>query len=382
MVRCKVFLEITAMKQKILIVVGTRPNFIKVTQFEKAFASYPEHFEYRLLHTGQHYDPNMSKVFFEQLKLREPDYYLGISQGTPAAQMGEIMIALSGIFAEWRPDLVIVVGDVNSTFAAALTANKHNIKIAHLESGLRSNDREMPEEINRILTDKITDHFFITEQSGWDHLRAEGKGEDQMHFVGNTMIDTLVAFDEAIQASPIGEQLGITNRPFVLMTMHRPSNVDHEEGLQKLLTLIRYICVDYTLVFPIHPRTTSRFRQFGLWEELNTIENLILGEPMDYLAFQKLISDCAFVLTDSGGIQEETTFRQVPCLTLRENTERPVTIILGTNELAKFELDELKPQIDRIRKGTYKKGQIPPKWDGKATERIVEVLKKVLVKNS
>ncbi len=366
------------MKQKILIVVGTRPNFIKVTQFDKVFNRYPEDFEYRLLHTGQHYDQNMSKVFFDQLKLREPDYYLGISNGTPAEQMGEIIIALSGVIKDWTPDLIVVVGDVNSTFAAALAANKHGVKIAHLESGLRSLDRGMPEEINRILTDQITEMFFVTEQSGWDNLIAEGKSEDQLYFVGNTMIDTLVAFDDAIQASPIRKELGVEDKSFVLMTMHRPANVDNREGLEKMLQVIRFICKETTLVFPIHPRTKHRLETHGLWEDLTAIDNLVLGPPMDYLAFQHLIAHCEFVLTDSGGIQEETTFRQVPCLTLRDSTERPSTITLGTNELAVFDVALLEEQIKRIRSGTFKDGQIPPKWDGKATDRIVEVLKQEL----
>ncbi|MEL7339291.1 MAG: UDP-N-acetylglucosamine 2-epimerase (non-hydrolyzing), partial [Bacteroidota bacterium] len=279
---------------------------------------------------------------------------------------------------EWTPDLVVVVGDVNSTFAAALAANKHKLTIAHLESGLRSLDRGMPEEINRILTDQITELFFVTEQSGWNNLIAEGKREAQLHFVGNTMIDTLVAFDEAIQASPIRQELSIEGKPFVLMTMHRPANVDNLDGLQKMLALIKFICKDGLLVFPIHPRTRHRLETHNLWEELTQIDNLVLGPPMDYLAFQHLIAHCEYVLTDSGGIQEETTFRQVPCLTLRDSTERPSTITLGTNELAVFDLEVLQKQIERIRTGTFKQGQIPPKWDGKATDRIVEVLRREL----
>ncbi len=366
------------MKKKILTVVGTRPNFIKITQFEKAFAQYSELFDYKLLHTGQHYDKAMSQVFFDQLKLREPDYYLGISTGNVAAQMGRIMQALSEVLLEWLPDLIIVVGDVNSTFSAALAANKLGIRIAHLESGLRSFDRSMPEEINRILTDEITDMFFITEEHGRKHLLAAGKQPEQLHFVGNTMIDTLVAFDESIEASPILEQLGVSKTPFVLMTMHRPANVDLKPELLKMIEVVRFICQYYRLIFPIHPRSKNRLQQFGLWEDFEQIDNLLLSPPMDYLAFQKLISNCEFVLTDSGGIQEETTFRQVPCLTLRANTERPSTIDLGTNELVPFDLEIIEGFINQIRSGTYKKGQVPPLWDGKATERIVEVLKREL----
>lgn len=363
------------MKKKILTVVGTRPNFIKITQFEKVFAQYPEEFEHKLLHTGQHYDKAMSQVFFEQLKLREPDYYLGISGGNIGGQMGRIMQELAEVLADWKPDLVIVVGDVNSTLAAALTANKLGIKIAHLESGLRSFDRGMPEEINRILTDEITDIFFITEKSGEEHLLNAGKKAEQLHFVGNTMIDTLVAFEDAIEASPILDKLGVASKPYVLMTMHRPANVDFESELKKMIEVVKYICKHYTLVFPIHPRTKNRLHQFGLWNGFDTIENMILSGPLDYLAFQKLISHAAFVLTDSGGIQEETTFRRVPCLTLRPNTERPSTIDLGTNELVPFDLEILEGYINSIQDGSYKKGSIPPLWDGKATARIVEILR-------
>lgn len=367
-----------AMKKKILTVVGTRPNFIKITQFEKAFARYPDAFEYRLLHTGQHYDRAMSQVFFEQLKLREPDYYLKISGGNVADQMGKIMSALADVAQEWKPDLLIVVGDVNSTLAAAIVANKLGIRLAHLESGLRSFDRGMPEEINRILTDEITDLFFVTEQSGLDHLKTAGKQPEQLHFIGNTMIDTLVAFEDAIQASPILEELEVSAGKFVLMTMHRPANVDFRPELEKMVALVQHICQQMPLVLPLHPRTRKRLHEFKLWERFEAIEGLILSPPLDYLAFQKLISTCALVLTDSGGIQEETTFRQVPCLTLRANTERPSTIELGTNELVPFDLQVIEGHLARIQAGTYKRGQVPPKWDGKATERMVEVLGEVL----
>ena len=366
------------MPRKVLIVVGTRPNFIKVTQFEKEFNRYPGEFEYKLLHTGQHYDEKMSKVFFEQLKLKEPDYYLGIASGHPAFQIGEIIRELSKVLLDWQPDLMIVAGDVNSTLAASIAGNKVGIPLAHLESGLRSRDRSMPEEINRILTDEITDFFLITEQSGWDNLLAEGKEESQMHFVGNTMIDTLVAFEDDIQAAPILESLGVSPQGYALMTMHRPANVDFEDQLHKLIHLIGYITERFPLVFPIHPRTTQRLKDFGLWEGFRQIPNLILSGPMDYLSFQKLISQSKFLITDSGGIQEETTFRQVPCLTLRPNTERPSTIDLGTNLLIDFDLEVLEMHIQDILEGTFKQGEIPPKWDGKATERIVKLLLGIL----
>ena len=366
------------MQKKVLTVVGTRPNFIKITQFEKEFAHYPDEFEFRLLHTGQHYDQAMSKVFFEQLQLREPDYYLGIGAGQPGAQMGQIMVQLTEVMTEWRPDIVFVVGDVNSTLAAALAANKLGVRIAHLESGLRSHDLAMPEEINRILTDRITDDFFVTEQSGWDHLTADGHPQANIHFVGNTMIDALVGFEQEIQQSTILEELGVESNHYTLLTMHRPRNVDVETQLEKLIQVITHIGKALPVVFPVHPRTRKRLETFGLIDRFNAIEGLVQSGPMDYLSFQKLIAHTRVVVTDSGGIQEETTFRQVPCLTIRPNTERPSTITLGTNELLDFEPTAIAERFDQVIAGTFKKGSIPPKWDGKATQRIVEVLRKMV----
>ena len=366
------------MKKKILTVVGTRPNFIKITQFEKEFAKYPEEFEFKLLHTGQHYDKAMSKVFFEQLQLREPDYYLGIGAGAPGIQMGQIMVELTKVMQEWRPDLIVVVGDVNSTLAAAIAANKLGVRIAHLESGLRSRDRAMPEEINRILTDEITDVFFITEQSGTDNLQADGKAAEQLHFVGNTMIDTLVAFTPEIEASPVLEELGVKEGEYALLTMHRPRNVDFKEQLEKMIRMITFIGEKFPVVFPVHPRTRKRLEEHGLAAEFDAIPNLVQSGPMDYLGFQKLIAKSKVVVTDSGGIQEETTFRQVPCLTIRPNTERPSTITLGTNELLNFDVDIIEDRIGQIEAGTFKHGEVPPYWDGKATQRIVETLRRIL----
>ena len=360
--------------KKILIIIGTRPNFIKVTQFKRVAEQY-KNLEIKIAHTGQHYDAKMSDIFFEQFGLT-PDYFMNIPQASPNTQMAEIMLRLENIITnKFTPDLIIVPGDVNSTFAAALTANKMGIKIAHLESGLRSFDRGMPEEINRILTDEITDYYFITEQSGIDHLKKEKKHGKPV-FVGNTMIDTMVGFEDNIQASPVMSELNLEKAKFVLMTIHRPALVDVKEEVEKLLSLIKHMSVNYKIVFPIHPRTVNNLKKFGLYYEFNKIENLILGEPMDYFAFQKLIANCSFILTDSGGIQEESTFRQVPCLTLRPNTERPSTITLGTNKLIEFDLDKIISEISSIENGTYKKGKIPPLWDGKATERILKFIDK------
>jgi len=339
---------------------------------------YPGEFEYKLIHTGQHYDDNMSRLFFEQFKLKKPDVFLQMVGLTPAEQIGKIIIKLAEFFTEYKPDLVIVPGDVNSTLAASIAANKTGCLLAHLESGLRSKDRLMPEEHNRILTDQLAEHLFVTEQSGLDNLHKELQENRGVHYVGNTMIDTLVAFEKDIQASPILEKINVRKGEFALMTMHRPSNVDNAESLNKMLEVIDFITKRRTLVFPIHPRTSNNLRKFDLFERLEKNEKVILTPPLDYLAFQKLIANCNFMLTDSGGIQEETTFRQVPCLTLRENTERPSTVDIGTNKLMKFDIEDLAREIESIEAGTYKKGVIPKYWDGKATERIVEVIQKIL----
>lgn len=356
--------------KKILIIIGTRPNFIKVTQFKKVAENYPN-IEIKIAHTGQHYDYKMSQVFFEQFGL-QPDYFLEIGSGSPNTQIAEIMLRLEKLITnDFAPDLMIVPGDVNSTLAASLTANKMNIKLAHLESGLRSFDRTMPEEINRILTDEITDYFFITEESGVTNLTSENKKGEQF-FVGNTMIDTMVAFENEIDQAKTTEKYELEKGEFALITIHRPSNVDTKEKLQIVLDVLKHLTAKRTTVFPIHPRTQKRFEQFNLLDELNNLSNLIQTGPLSYFDFQHLIKHCKFVLTDSGGIQEETTFRQVPCLTLRDNTERPVTIDEGTNILISFQ--EAKAEIDKIEAGDLKNGKIPKYWDGKATERIIEII--------
>lgn len=365
------------MAKKVGIVVGTRPNFIKITQFEKVFKSYGDLFQFKLIHTGQHYDANMSDVFFQQFKLRKPDVFLETKGMTPVVQIGEIISQLGGLLETWKPDILITPGDVNSTLAAAIAANKTGTRLAHLESGLRSFDRSMPEEINRLLTDEITDEYFVTEQSGLDHLAHE-QAAGTVHFVGNTMIDTLVAFQDEISQSNVLETYDLVSGEFVLMTMHRPANVDTKENLKKLLTILNHATKNYKIVFPIHPRTRKSLVEHGLMSEVEENEKIILTAPLDYFAFQKLTAECKFVLTDSGGIQEETTFRQVPCLTLRPNTERPSTIDVGTNTLVPFDTTIVTSYIDQITDGTYKKGRVPELWDGKATERIVKILSEIL----
>jgi UDP-N-acetylglucosamine 2-epimerase (non-hydrolysing) len=360
----------------ILVIIGTRPNFIKVTRF-KEVASKFSNINLKIVHTGQHYDTNMADVFFEQFKL-VPDYFLEVNKGSANTQIAEIMIKLENLInTSFKPDLIIVVGDVNSTLAGAITANKLGIKLAHVESGLRSFDNKMPEEHNRLLTDKITNLFFVTEPSGIENLTREGIAVDKIKFVGNTMIDTLVKFSGDIEKSDILNKLSINEKPYVLTTLHRPATVDSEEGLNKLILLFESLAKTYQIVFPIHPRTINNLKKFNLYSTLLQNKNLIITAPLDYFGFQKLIKYSEFVLTDSGGIQEESTFLKIPCLTLRNNTERPITCNIGTNTLVKFEIEEINSWIDAIKKKTYKKGSIPEHWDGKSTERIFDIISKL-----
>ncbi len=363
-------------RRKILAIVGARPNFIKITQFERAFGAYPEEFEYRLLHTGQHFDENMSKVFFEQLRLTKPHYHLKVRDMSPATQIGKIIMALEEVLQDYEPDLMIVVGDVNSTLAAAIAANKTGTKLAHVESGLRSYDRTMPEEVNRVLTDEIADFLFVTEQIGVEHLLEEGKDPAKIFLTGNNMIDTLVAFDAEIQKQTVLEDFGLQSKEYVLVTMHRPVNVDTEEQLQKLVAILTFIADKWKLVFPIHPRTLRKLKEYHLLETVENHPNIVNTPALDFLSFQKLIQHAYFMLTDSGGVQQETTFREVPCLTLRDTTELLSTIEMGTNELISFDMDLIKEKIAAIEAGTFKPNScVPPMWDGKATDRMVEVIR-------
>lgn len=361
----------------ITIIIGTRPNFIKVTQFKKHAEKFGV--SITIIHTGQHYDKNMSTVFFEQFGL-VPDKFFTLENRTQLAQIGEIMTKLEKEFTQNRPDLVLVPGDVNSTFAAGFVANRMGIPLGHIESGLRSFDRDMPEEINRILTDEITDLYFITEPSGEKHLLEEGKKAEKIHYVGNTMIDTLVAFEDKIQQCSVMEDYELIAGEFFLVTIHRPSNVDNEEGLKKVNRILHTISEKTKCVFPIHPRTKKMLENYGLFEELASSPNIIFTEPMDYFQFQKLIADCKAILTDIGGIQEEATFRQKPCITLRNNTERPVTLDIGTNVLCKLSVKEVTGHIEKIEAGDWPKGQIPHYWDGKATQRILQAISEKFAK--
>lgn len=364
------------MKKRILTVVGTRPNLIKITQFQKVAAKH-EHLEHFLVHTGQHFSHNMNDLFFEELNLPHPHFSFETDRSSVVVQLAETMKGLEKVVNECKPKVMLAVGDVNSTLAAALVANKMNLKLGHVESGLRSFDRTMPEEHNRLVTDVLADFFFVTEQNGYDNLLKEGKDPNSLFFVGNTMIDTLVAYEPMIRASKILEKLKLDAKQYVLLTMHRPGNVDTANGLSKLLDIMESIAQNKHIVFPIHPRTLKNFESFGLKQRLDAMPQLVLLEPTGYLNFQHLILNSAFVLTDSGGIQEETTFRQIPCITLRPNTERPITSQIGSNTLCEYEVSAVLKFVEQIESDSYKKGKIPPLWDGKATERIFEVLSRL-----
>ena len=360
--------------KKIILVIGTRPNFIKITRFKDLLAG-NDQFELELIHTNQHYDEAMSGIFFKQFGI-EVDHFLPQFKGSPNAHFGHIIQHLDGHFSEKKPDLVIAVGDVNSTLAASIVANRLGIKVAHLESGLRSCDMGMPEEVNRILTDRITDFYFVTEPSGIENLKNENVADEKVFFVGNTMIDTLVHFKQSIDESDVLERLSIkANTDYALVTLHRPSNVDTKESIEQMLDFLTKLSAEIDIIFPMHHRTKNKIEEFGMTEDFKSIKNCTITGALDYFAFQKLIANSVIVITDSGGIQEETTFLQIPCITLRENTERPVTISEGTNTLMDFDGDKI---VEIIRNKAFKTGTVPQFWDGKATERIVNLFPTIL----
>jgi UDP-N-acetylglucosamine 2-epimerase (non-hydrolysing) len=353
--------------KKLLISAGTRPNIIKITQFKKHAASFG--LEVKILHTGQHYDHKMAQVFYDQFEV-QPDFRQDLKPGTVLEQITQMMHNVTEIIDAYKPDVLLTPGDVNSTFAAAYAAYQAKVPVGHIESGLRSDDRSMPEEINRILTDDITDHFFITEKSGLENLKALGKSDAQLHMVGNTMIDTLVAFEPNIDQNDILKTLGVDGQ-YALFTFHRPGNVDDLNNLKKLVQLLSDASKRLKVVFPVHPRTIKMLEQAGLLADLKANTQIVLTDPLDYFSFQKLVKHASVVITDSGGIQEETTFRRVPCLTVRPNTERPSTVEIGSNTLLDFDVNDILAHLDRVLNGDYKKGQIPPLWDGAATQRIL-----------
>jgi len=314
----------------------------------------------------------MSKIFFEELEMPQPDYYLGVGSGSHAEQTGKVMIEFEKVLNKEKPDLIVVVGDVNSTIACALTAAKMGIKVAHVEAGLRSFDRRMPEEINRILTDSISDFLFVTEKSGIENLSKEGIEASKIFFVGNVMIDSLVTYRSKIINSNALSKLNLQSGNYCLITLHRPSNVDDKEKLQELIELINEVSEVKKAIFPMHPRTRSNLERFNLMRLLN--HNTVITEPVGYIDFISLMNGSSLVLTDSGGVQEETTYLGIPCITLRDTTERPVTVELGTNYLVGEEPAKARKYINEILGGKGKKGRIPDLWDGKAAERIVRVL--------
>lgn len=360
--------------KKVLTCVGTRPNLIKITQLDKYFANFPE-LEHQLLHTGQHYDYKMNDVFFEELNIHKPDVFLNIHLGSQTEVIARIMVEFEKFILSNKPDLVMAPGDVNSSFACAFVAQRHGVPLAHIESGLRSFDMTMPEEANRILIDSLTDLFFVTEESGRKNLLKSGIDETKIKFVGNTMIDSLVAFLPRINASQIRENLNV--KDYYLLTFHRPANVDSKENLTILVNLIAELALLKQIIFPIHPRTRKRIEEFGLMNKLNSI-NIILTDAIGYIDFIHLVKHAKAVLTDSGGVQEETTFLGVPCITVRPSTERPVTIDEGTNTLVDLNSETIQQLLAKIENSEYKKGNIPKFWDGKSSERIVNEIAKFL----
>jgi len=360
--------------KNVVVVAGARPNFIKIAHLVTKLKR-DKAFRCRLIHTGQHYDFEMSEVFFRDLKIPRPDVFLGAGSGSHAQQTARIMTAFEDALNNERPDLVIVAGDVNSTLACSVTAAKMNIPVAHVEAGLRSFDRTMPEEINRIVTDSLSSLHFVTEQSGVDNLRREGVNTKNIHLVGNTMIDPLAANVRAVGRSDVLKRIGFKPRSFAVLTMHRPSNVDSAVSLREVFEILAAVAERIPIVYPVHPRTLESFKTHGLGEKFHEIPGLRLTEPLGYIDFIRLVRDSKFVLTDSGGIQEETTWLCVPCLTMRDTTERPVTVSLGTNKLVGREINEIVRSVDKILAGKWKKGRVPKLWDGRATDRIIEILR-------
>jgi UDP-N-acetylglucosamine 2-epimerase (non-hydrolysing) len=358
--------------KKILSVVGARPNFMKIAPVHLEFLKYKDSVQHLICHTGQHYDEKMSKIFFEELNISKSDFNLNVGSGSHAVQTANIMIEFEKVLNAEKPELVIVVGDVNSTIACSLVAKKMNIPVAHIEAGLRSFDRTMPEEINRILTDAISDYLFVTEQSGIDNLKKEGIDESKIFFTGNVMIDSLVLNMKKIDASPALSTLGLVKQDYILCTLHRPTNVDNKESLKKILTTLNSFAKKRKIVFPVHPRTRANMKEFGIGNDLSP--NILFTDPIGYIDFLCLIKNASLIITDSGGIQEETTYLGVPCVTLRDNTERPITIQMGSNYLAGTDVSRLSTIVTEIFDGKLKNAMIPPLWDGKAAERICKIL--------
>lgn len=369
---------------KIINVVGARPNFIKIapliTEMKKR-----KRIEQLLVHTGQHYDFKMSQVFFQDLEIPAPDIFLNVGSGSHAEQTAKTMVEFEKVLLKEKPELVLVVGDVNSTIACSLTAAKLDIRIAHVEAGLRSFDRSMPEEINRILTDSISDYLFTTEKSGMINLLREGVKRGKIYFVGNVMIDSLLKNIKKAKLSNVIKRLKLTEQEYALVTLHRPANVDNKKGLVKIFEALEQIQKQIRIIYPAHPRTQKNICDYNLVKNFPFLQkqtgsinsgNFTVTDPLGYLDFVMLMSNAKFILTDSGGIQEESTVLNTPCLTMRNNTERPVTIEIGTNKLIGTDKKRIINESLKIIHGKKKNGRIPPLWDGNAAQRIVDILLK------
>jgi UDP-N-acetylglucosamine 2-epimerase (non-hydrolysing) len=358
------------------LVAGARPNFMKVAPILRAMGASPGPLAARLVHTGQHYDEGMSGVFFRDLGIGEPDVYLGVGSGTHGQQTARILAAYEEhlLSPSTRPAAVVVVGDVNSTMACTLAAVKLSIPVAHVEAGLRSFDRTMPEEINRLVTDTLADLLLVSEPAGEENLRREGIADSRVVYVGNVMIDTLVRELPAALALGAAAGLGLPASGYAYVTLHRPSNVDEPSRLARLVAMLRSLGERLPVVFPVHPRTRERLRAAGLEAALSSAPGVQALEPLGYRESLSLMASARLVLTDSGGVQEETSHLGVPCLTLRPNTERPVTVSLGTNTVVGEEIERVLPLVDEVLAGRYKKGQPIPGWDGRAAERVAAAL--------
>jgi len=360
--------------KKIMLIAGARPNFMKIAPIARAFDNHSKEIDYKVIHTGQHYDVNMSDVFFEELCIRKPDYHLGAGGGSHAQQTAKIMTGFEEICEKDRPDLVIVVGDVNSTLACSIVAKKLCIAVAHVEAGLRSFDLAMPEEINRMVTDAISDLLFVTEEQGMVNLLKEGKPEESIHFVGHVMIDNLffqlkkLECMDTIRFPTNTFKLGCQG--YGVVTLHRPSNVDDKQALETIFNTLNRISERLPLIFPIHPRTRKNMEAF----KITPGSNIELTEPLSYMEFLNLWKDSKVVLTDSGGLQEETTALGIPCLTIRENTERPITVTQGTNELMGTSPEKIITAFNRIMVNAWKIGNKPKLWDGRTAERITALI--------
>jgi len=355
------------------LIVGARPNFMKIAPLIREIerrAAQGELITYRLVHTGQHYDRNMSGSFFEELGIPEPHVNLNAGSGTQAEQTSGIMIGYEKLLLQQKPDLCIVVGDVTSTMACAIAAKKLLVKVAHVEGGIRSGDMTMPEEVNRIVTDSITDYFFTTSGTANENLRRCGVTDDRIFFVGNTMIDTLLFARQRFRKPSLWDDLGLKDKQYVVLTLHRPNNVDDPANLRRLLDEIINSSSGLPVIFPVHPRTRKIINSFT--EPLSS--TVTLADPLGYLEFNYLVERSLAVITDSGGITEETTVMSVPCMTLRNSTERPETVTMGTNELLGTNPDAIAPAMQRLLSGNWKKGSVPPLWDGHTAERIIEII--------